>query len=55
MPVAETMPRVRPPEPSRAEKVLRKRIPEFVFRGDRFKEDIQKAMELYFEKKIKPG
>ena len=51
MPVAETMPRVRPPAPSPAERILRKRIPEFVFRGDRFKADIQKAMELYFEQK----
>ena len=52
--VAEVTPRVRPPAPTQAEKVLRKRIPEFVFRGDRFKEDIEKAMELYFEQKFSP-
>lgn len=34
---------------SPAERILRKRIPEFAFGGDRFKADLQKAMELYFE------
>ena len=53
-PVAETIARVRPPAPSQAEKMLQKRIGEFVFRSDRFKADIQKAMELYFEQKSGP-
>ena len=52
-PITEAIPRVRPPAPTQAEKVLRKRIPEFAFRGDRFKADLQKAMGLYFEQE--PG
>ena len=53
-PMAEAVPRLRPPAPSPAERILRKRLPEFVFRGDRFKADVQKAMELYFEQKPGP-
>ena len=52
-PVVETLARVHPPAPSAAERILRKRIPEFAFRGDRFKGEIENAMELYFEQK--PG
>ncbi len=52
-PTAEVTPRVRPPESSFTERVLRKRIQEFVYKGERFKPDFEKAMELYFEQK--PG
>jgi hypothetical protein len=52
-PTAEPIPHVRPPEPSHAERVLRRRIEEFAYQGDRFKADFAKAMELYFEQK--PG
>ncbi len=52
-PMAEPIPRVRPPEPSHAERVLRRRIEEFAYQGDRFKADFAKATELYFEQK--PG
>jgi hypothetical protein len=48
-PMAEAVARVRPPAASQAEKTLRKRILKFVYQGDRFKADVQKAMELYFE------
>lgn len=53
-PMAEAIPRLRPPEPSPAERTLRKRIPEFAYTGDRFKVDVEKAMELYFEQKLDP-
>jgi hypothetical protein len=53
-PVAETLPRVRKPEPSQAEKALRERIPRFAYKKDRFGADIEKAMELYFEQKVSP-
>lgn len=52
--MAEAVARVRPPVASQAEKVLRKRILEFVYRGDRFKADVQKAMALYFEQEPGP-
>ncbi len=51
--VAEPVPRLRPPEPSYAEKSLRKRIQDFAYQGGRFGEDFKKAIELYFEQK--PG
>jgi len=54
-PIVEAAARVRPPAPSPAERILRKRIPEFVYKGDRFRADIHKAMELYFEQKSGPG
>ena len=53
-PPVETVRRVRPPEPGQAEKSLRKRIPEFAYKGDRFKADFEKAVELYFEQKPNP-
>ncbi|MBM3151485.1 MAG: hypothetical protein FJZ96_04650 [Chloroflexi bacterium] len=52
-PQAEPARSVRPPERTYAEKVLRKRIPEFAFRGERFRADFEKAMELYSGQK--PG
>jgi hypothetical protein len=50
-PLTEPAPRVRPPEPTYAEKVLRKRIPEFAYHGERFRDDFQRALEYYFEQK----
>ncbi len=47
----EPAPRVRPPAPGYAEKMLRKRIQEFAYKGNRFNADFEKAMELYFGKK----
>ena len=52
--MAEPKPLVRPPTPSPAEKLLRKRISEFAYKGDRFRADINRAMELYFEQKSGP-
>jgi hypothetical protein len=51
----DVMPRIRPPAPSHTEQVLRKRIPEYAFKSNRFITDIQKAMALYFEQKITPN
>lgn len=53
-PPVETLPRIRPPEPGQAEKALRKRIPDFAYKGDRFKADFDKAIQLYFEQKPSP-
>jgi len=50
-PQVEMTSRVRKPEPTAAERILRKRIQQFAYHGDRFKADFEKAIELYFEQK----
>lgn len=52
-PAVEASPRLRPPEPGYTEKSLRRRIQGFAYQGDRFREDFEKAIELYLEQK--PG
>lgn len=53
-PRVEAAQRVRPPKPTYAETKLRDRIQNFAYKSDRFKADMERALERYFEQKSDP-